>query len=502
MKSFVWIIALSFLFISLVAADTVRDINYISSETFASTAGHYIENILLNTLNSLNLIAATPSAKEGDWQDIKKYLQMHNEDVPGVYFYVLPDGNYYTLDLDYTNLNLLNREYFASLFAGNPVKGFPIFSRSSGKKSALMAAPIIIDGKVTGALGASVFLDELNQKMINEFAIPETYTWFVLNSEGLTMLNARSDKIFMNPLKQGSESIKREVARMFKEQTGIIEYELGGVKRKALFRKLPDLDWWFVLARLSADEIASPEQLKISLENFVPELRNNLLAIDRSMAQHLENFSYDPKNEAKTRMLLSDMIADYPAVVTASYVDLKGVIKHNEPSDYKNYEGSDISAQKHVISMMKNNAPVFSDGFQSVEGFLGIVISQPVFEKKKFAGSINLLIRPESLIDPILRELDIPEDYELWIMQKDGMIIYDHDKDEIGRMLFTDPLYADFSSLLELGREIAKTPQGRGEYIFMAPESSERVIKVALWDTIKIHDQEWRIVLAYKPYAN
>ncbi len=85
-------------------------------------------------------------------------------------------------------------------------------------------------------------------------------------------------------------------------------------------------------------------------------------------------------------------------------------------------------------------------------------------------------------------------------MQSDGMIIYDQDKEEIGKMLFSDPLYASHETLLALGKQIASVPSGEGTYIFLAPELTEKVIKKAVWRTVRLHGQEWRVVLAYRPY--
>jgi hypothetical protein len=141
-------------------------------ETPLHIAAHYLDEVLEHTLSSLDLIGSTPAAQRGEWQAIKPYLQKLAATVPGVYFYVLPDGNYYSLTLDYTNLNLRDRGYFESLFQGNPVRGFPIYSRSSGKRSALMAAPIRTGDRVSGALGASVFLDELHERLNRVFAFP------------------------------------------------------------------------------------------------------------------------------------------------------------------------------------------------------------------------------------------------------------------------------------------------------------------------------------------
>jgi len=85
-------------------------------------------------------------------------------------------------------------------------------------------------------------------------------------------------------------------------------------------------------------------------------------------------------------------------------------------------------------------------------------------------------------------------------MQPDGMIIYDQDKAEIGKMLFSDPIYAGYGNLLNLGKRIAASPAGEGSYVFLAPALKDKVIKNAVWQTIRLHDREWRVVLAYRPY--
>lgn len=45
-------------------------------------------------------------------------------------------------------------------------------------------------------------------------------------------------------------------------------------------------------------------------------------------------------------------------------------------------------------------------------------------------------------------------------------------------------------------------PTGKDEYIFLAPGTKEKVIRTAVWETISLYNQEWRLVLAYKPYAD
>jgi len=76
-----------------------------------------------------------------------------------------------------------------------------------------MAVPIVRDNKVIGALGASVFLDELHARLNRDLALPPGYVWYVLDSGGNTMLHQDGDFIFMNALTQGSQSLREALVR-------------------------------------------------------------------------------------------------------------------------------------------------------------------------------------------------------------------------------------------------------------------------------------------------
>jgi len=472
----------------------------VGPETTLNIAAQYVDIIFMNTLASLELVAATPEAKSGDWQGIKPYLKQIESALPGVYFFVLPDGNYYSVALDYTNLNLTNRGYFKSLFAGNPVKGFPIYSRSSGRKSALVAAPIVVDGQVTGALGTSIFLDDLVAKLDRALPLPQDYNWFVLNIEGNDMLDRDTDYIFMNALKQGSKSLQEAVSEAMKSDSGTLQYELGKIRR-GHYRKLPSLDWWMFLVKIEGGTPPPPPQLKLSLDRFVPDLQNSLDQIDGSLAKLIEKSNVHVNDVNEIRKLLASVLKENLLVVEATFVDVNGILRYIEPRDYKNFENTDISSQEHVIAMRKNPLPYFSSSFIAVEKYEAVVIERPLYDSEnQFAGSINLVIRPELMVDSLLKKSTIPDDYELWIMQPDGMIIYDQDKEEIGKMLFSDPMYADYENLFELGKRIVASPTGEGSYIYPAPGRKEKVIKNAIWQTVKLHNREWRVVLAFRPY--
>lgn len=482
------------------AGEKVDEPKHVDPKMMMGAATHYVDTIFSNALASLNLIASTPEAQRGDWKGIREYLVQLKEKLPGVYCFILPNGDYYTLDRDFTNLNLSNRGYFKSLFVGNNVKGFPIYSRSTGKKSVFVAVPIVVNGKVISALGISIFLDELNRRVNKDFDLPPHYTWYVLNEEGNTILDKDRDFIFMNPLIQGSDSLRKVVKTALKKESGMMHYKLDG-ERQAYYQKLPNLEWWMFFASIEGEKIQTPQKLKLTLERFVPELQGQLNKIDQSIAKQIEQGDLNVRNESEVRKLLHTILDVNPNIVDAAFIDSQGILRQIEPSDYKNFEGSDISSQEHIITMRKTPQPLLSGGFMSVEDFLSMVIARPLYDNnKQYVGSISTLIRPELFITPMISKSMVPKDFELWIMQTDGMIIYDFDKEEIGKMLFNDPLYKGYDNLLKLGKKIAAASEGEGSYIFLAPGLKDKVIKNVIWKTVKLHNREWRVVLAYRPY--
>lgn len=469
-------------------------------EATVNVAAHYLDDIFMNTLASLELAAMTPEAKSGDWSGIKPYLEKLAADLPGAYFFVLPDGNYYSLEMDYTNLNLSNRPYFGSLFKGEAVIGFPVYSRSTGKRSGVVAAPILADRKIIGALGVSVFLDDLHTKLDRDFNFSPHYLWYVLDPLGIAVLAGESDLIFMNTLTRGGVSMREAVSDALKKESGVMTYEHEGLMT-AHYRKLPNLNWWMVLAERRGAAPEVPLKLTLSLDRFVPDLKKRLDGIDASIRKCITEMDPDLQHEPEIRELLVAILHDNQDIVESNFITLDGILRYIEPADYKNFENTDISMQDHVIALRKDPKPEFSSGFMAVEGFLSVDLAYPVFDdKKELFGSVSVLIRPELLIDPLLKMSKIPADYELWIMQPDGMIIYDQDKDEIGKMLFSDPAYAGYESLLALGKKIAAEPNGEGNYVYLAPGSDERVVKDVVWQTTGLHEREWRVVLGFRPY--
>ncbi len=468
------------------------------ASAWLDTACAELERRCGEALVGLRAIAAENEAQRGDWEKLKPQLMELNAKLPGAYFYALPDGNYYSIALDYTNLNIGDRDYFPGLIAGQEVHGWPLHSRSSGKKSALFAVPVTDGAKTTGALGASVFLDDLSASLTRLPGIPEDFTWFVVDREGKTILDREPEYIFMNALAEGGESLAAAIRKVVAGQRGEVSYEIGGISRKAGFQKLANLDWWMVAAQRNIPELRVPDKMDLSLNHFVPRLQKALEGIDGYVASNLKLWRIDWNLESEIRAELKRYLADQPLVFESAFVDSRGILRFVEPPDYKNFEGTDISGQSHVREMLERRAPVFSGGFLTVEGYLAVNLSHPVFSQYGgFMGSVNLLVRPELLVASLIKDIRVLENYELWIMQADGYVVYDQDAQELGKNVLTDPIYREYGTLLELAQKISRDRRGQGQYVYLLAGHRQKGVKTAAWDTVQLQGRDWRVVITH-----
>ena len=201
--------------------------------------------------------------------------------------------------------------------------------------------------------------------------------------------------------------------------------------------------------------------------------------------------------EAEIRKLLQACNAGRPYVVDSAFIDGKGIMKIIEPGQYRQYEGADISKQEAVVQMQRTKKPWMGNVFVSVEGVKSIDIEYPVFSKEnQFLGSISMLVRGEELIRSVVAAAKIGSSIKCWVMQKDGLLLYETDPAQTGLNLFTDPLYKDYPELITLGRRMVKEEEGKGSYSFPVHGTRNVVKKQAAWETAHFLNNDW-IIVAY-----
>lgn len=474
----------------------------IDARAAVGTSVALIERYLLHALSSLRLIAAAPTTRSGIWPEIRPNMQTLCNVIPGAALYIQPDGGYYSVEQGYTGLNLSDRDYFRPLFNGEEIHGSLIYSRSTGKKSVLMAVPAFDNEEVTGAVALSIFLDDFQELVSQALNLPSNYLWYVLNDEGQTVLHPRTDFVFLSPAEQGSPSMVSAVESIITYDEGYTSYVFAGRNTHILFKKIPFNNWRMVLGKIGEriEDEYMPEAYDI-LSKLNTTISAKLQKMDNNLNETVEKFNGRIPPEHIVRNSFRLLYEANPYIINCALVDNQGNILIAEPSDYQQMEGKSIRDHESFFVMQKNRMPLLSSSYIAIEGFDAVSLQHPIIDEKgEFHGSVNLLIRPGVMIEELIAPLVAETLYEPWIMEPDGRIIFDKTFDGTGRMLFLDYRFEEMKDMLALGDKISENTSGHSDYVFLDQRNNESVVKMAIWDTITLHNTQWRLIISYTPY--
>jgi hypothetical protein len=460
--------------------------------SFAALGEGHVENVLCG----LKIISVTEEAQSGEWEKMRGVLTEFDRSgirAAAVWF-VQPDGSYYTVEKGLTGLNLGYREYFPRLMAGEEITGDLVISKTTGKRTAIVAVPVRKNGKIIGALGASLAVEDISRMLDEKMGLPDNIFFYALDQKGQTALHRVSALLFAYPSDMGSKSLTKTVGEMLVKPEGVVTYDFYG-ERKVVFKKFPLTGWVFAIGIVTGKPGQPVAELPPILSELEKEITAELNKMDADVAGLAKRLSVKDLKTAETRKLLGGFCRSHPYAVDCAVVDRNGRMVLVVPEEYAGFEGSDISSQEQVIRLQESKKPVLSNVIKTVEGIDAVDLEHPVFSSQgEFAGSVSVLFRPESLfsyvITPVLKGMPA----ESFVMQTDGRILYDVDKEEVGRMLFDDPLYKPFPQLLALGTLISREKKGAGSYEFMQEGSEKLVKKDAYWTTVGLHGTEWRLV--------
>ncbi|MCX5815197.1 MAG: cache domain-containing protein [Proteobacteria bacterium] len=238
------------------------------------------------------------------------------------------------------------------------------------------------------------------------------------------------------------------------------------------------------------------DTLNIAVSRLESDISNNLKTIGVDLKSAAKDAG--KLKESEIRKLLLGLYANRPYVIDASFINSKGIMTMIEPDKYRKHEGSDISDQEAVILMQKSKRPFMSNLLDSVEGIKSIDIEYPVFSAdRKFVGSLSLLVEQDKLIRKIAAPVEKELNVNCFVMQKNGILIYDTDSSQIGLNTFSDQLYKDYPELVSLGKRMVREKDGTGYYTFLIRGTDKIIKKQAAWKTIRFFDNDW-IVVAYR----
>ena len=171
----------------------------IDAEVGVSAAVALTEARVEGLVGTMEVMALTDEVQSAEWDNMVDMLtKFELANIPLLAWFVLPDGSYYTVDAGLASGNLSDRPYFPRVMAGEVVVGDLLVSKATGVKSMMATVPVKDNGEVVGALGVSVFLEQLSQLTAADLQLSDDMVLYAVNGDGVIALHSDTDLVMEN----------------------------------------------------------------------------------------------------------------------------------------------------------------------------------------------------------------------------------------------------------------------------------------------------------------
>lgn len=230
------------------------------------------------------------------------------------------------------------------------------------------------------------------------------------------------------------------------------------------------------------------------LREAIAGINSELEAIRDSIGESARVLGETGPGSAEGKEAVRQAMLNHPYTESTLVVTKEGIVTMAIPDNYAGTIGSDISSHLETERSVREQIPLVSEVFPLAEGYAGVAQSYPIFDEEgEYIGFVSIAYRPDALINRVAAPLMSGTLYEIWVTQTDGTVIYDTTPEEIGRNLFSDPVYQT-PGLQEAFSRIIAEPSGSLEYSFWNHNWAQNVTKEAIWGTAGVDTAEWRVV--------
>jgi hypothetical protein len=233
-----------------------------------------------------------------------------------------------------------------------------------------------------------------------------------------------------------------------------------------------------------ADVVGTADIQKI-LERISGDISVELEKIKNENAKSARLLASEGISSEQATLIISDKIQNLSYAHSSLVISSSGLVTAAVPLVYGGMVGSDLGYQQAVQLANNEKKPLNSDLFHLEEGFYGLSISYPIFsENNTYLGYTDATLRPEEFFRQSVVPATEQTGYDVIIVQKDGMTVYETNTEEIGRNILTNPLY-DTPEIHDAVQQVIDKPSGTTRYTFWNSQWSRQVPRELTWITLK-----------------
>ena len=206
--------------------------------------------------------ADVPAIISMNWEVTEHYLRQEidkRESYYLIFFVADRDGNYNTT-LRRNAGNLLNRDYFPKVMAGETIVSKPVISKSTGNQIIVIAAPIRDrQNQVVGLMGVSLDLIMLYD-WVKAFKVshPNSYS-YIIDRDGLVLTHPDRNMIMKADVQNQEYNLTPEtVEQLLQDRQGSVKYSFRNVLSRAYFQEIPGTEGWKLITKIPEDYLFRP----------------------------------------------------------------------------------------------------------------------------------------------------------------------------------------------------------------------------------------------------
>ena len=159
------------------------------------------EGYIKGLIDSMHVMTASANLQTGDWNQMETLLaQFEESELSYNAWFLMTDGSYYKVGSGLATSNLSDRDYYTQVMAGETTLGDLLVSRSTGRKSMILTAPIYNGPSVIGALGVTLYLDDFSTLLNDQLLLPEGVGFYAYRNEDPTICMHANSDLLLEPL--------------------------------------------------------------------------------------------------------------------------------------------------------------------------------------------------------------------------------------------------------------------------------------------------------------
>ncbi|WP_026602556.1 serine/threonine protein kinase [Methylomonas sp. 11b] len=262
----------------------------------------------------------------------------------------------------------------------------------------------------------------------------------------------------------------------------VAEGEIVKQEKKKIERALADV------TRISNHNLTAANQIADSILGNLNEMRMGMQQATESLRTNADL--------AASSGLLDSLRQRYPRGESFATTRAPGTIVAVVPGKYRQALGADTSQLEHNRMTLERGVPILSRIYQAPEGFAAVTMVVPIKQGKTIPGFISMRIKPVDFLGGLLTEDTQSKKRTVWVVQDDGLLLYDTDPQEIGLNLFREERFNQIPELRQLAAEIADQDAGVGYYQSQSAGQSEPSRQIAAWVSLRpAENRGWKVVV-------